>query len=123
MSKAGAPRSPYWRKPVAGRAGGSAGWPDSAIRLPNFPTRSSYVAQAIRLPPGYQLRTDGHGGGPGDGLYLLFVLVVLVLPASVIVLSDLVVLIWAIVSRRYRACKAVLIAIALWALAIVFELR
>lgn len=40
------------------------------------------VAQAIRLPPGYQLRTDAHGGGPGDGLYVLFVLVMLVRKAS-----------------------------------------
>jgi len=73
-----------------------------------------WVAQAIRLPPGYQLRTDAKGGGPGDGLYLLFVLALLVLPALVIILSDLGVLVWAIVARRRRACKALLLAVALW---------
>jgi hypothetical protein len=82
-----------------------------------------WVAQAIRLPPGYQLRTDAKGGGPGDGLYLLFVLALLVLPALVIILSDLGVLVWAFVARRRRACKALLLAIALWCLAIAFELR
>jgi len=81
------------------------------------------VAQAIRLPPGYQLRTDAAGGGPGDGLYLLFVLAVLALPALIIMVFDLGVLIWAIVSRRRRAYKALALAIVLWCLAIAFELR
>jgi hypothetical protein len=81
------------------------------------------VAQAIRLPPGYQLRTDAAGGGPGDGLYVLFVLAVLALPALIIIVFDLGVLIWAIVSRRRRAYKALALAIVLWCLAIVFELR
>jgi hypothetical protein len=83
----------------------------------------TWVAQAIRLPPEYQLRTDAHGGGPGDGLYVLFVVAVLIFPALVIILSDLCVLIWARASRRHRACKALLITIALWCLAIAFELR
>ena len=81
------------------------------------------VAQAIRLPPGYQLRTDAAGGGPGDGLYVLFVLAVLALPALIIILFYLGVLICAIVSRRRRACNALSLAIVLWFLAIVFELR